>query len=92
MPKPGHLTCPFKQRGQGSKLRTIIRVATFLAIEHQPSLSKHAKMLRYGWLRDASPGCQCADRILAFSAELLKDSAPCGITECLEENVTARTH
>ena len=45
LPKPGHLACPLDQRGQGAELRAIVRLATFVAVAHQPGLLQHAKML-----------------------------------------------
>ena len=38
LPEPGHLACPVDQRGQGEGLRAIVRVATFVAVAHQPGL------------------------------------------------------
>jgi hypothetical protein len=45
LPKPGHLACPINQRGQGAELRAIVRLATLMAVAHQPGLLKNAEML-----------------------------------------------
>jgi hypothetical protein len=38
LPEASHLACPVDQRGQGAKLRAIVRPATFVAVAHQPGL------------------------------------------------------
>src|SRR5262249_24463441 len=45
LPEPGHSACPVDQRGQGAKLRAIVRLATFVAVTHQPGLLQDPKML-----------------------------------------------
>jgi len=44
-PKPGHLASPVDQRGQGTELRTVVRLATFMAVAHETSLLQNTKML-----------------------------------------------
>jgi hypothetical protein len=39
LPEPGHLACPVDQRGQGAKLRAIMRQAAFVTVAHQPGSS-----------------------------------------------------
>jgi hypothetical protein len=45
LPKTGHVARPIDQRGQGAELRTIVPLATFVAVEHQPGPLQNAKML-----------------------------------------------
>ena len=45
LPEPDHLACPVDQRGQGAELRAIVRLATFVAVAHQPGLLQDPKML-----------------------------------------------
>src|SRR6266853_361086 len=65
LPEAGHLPCPVDQRSQGAELRAIVRVATFVAVAHQPGLLQDPKMLRDGRLRDPGPGRQAPDRLLS---------------------------
>jgi hypothetical protein len=39
------LACPVDQRCQGAELRAIVRLATFVAVAHQPGLLQDPKML-----------------------------------------------
>jgi hypothetical protein len=45
LPEAGHLARPIDQRGQGAELRAIMRLATFVAIAHQPGLFQNPEML-----------------------------------------------
>ena len=45
LPEAGHLACPVDQRGQGAELRAIMRLATLMAVAHQPGLPQDPKML-----------------------------------------------
>ena len=47
LPEAGHLACPVDQRGQGAELRAIVRLATFVAVAHQPGLLQDPEMLAY---------------------------------------------
>jgi hypothetical protein len=45
LPKTGHVARPIDQRRQGAELRTIVRLATFVAVAHQPGLLEDPQML-----------------------------------------------
>ena len=45
LPEAGHLACPVDQRGQGTELRAIVRLATLVAVAHQPGLLQDHEML-----------------------------------------------
>jgi hypothetical protein len=45
LPEPGHLARPVDQRGKRAELRAIVRLATFVAVAHQPGLLQDPKML-----------------------------------------------
>src|ERR1700722_7898607 len=45
LPEAGHLARPVDQRGQGTELRAIVRLAAFVAVAHQPGLPQDPEML-----------------------------------------------
>src|ERR1700722_19735812 len=67
LPEAGHLACPVDQRSQGAELRPVVRLATFMAVAHQPGLLQHPEMLRDGRLRDPGPSRQRPDSLLAVT-------------------------
>ena len=92
LPEAGHLARPVDQRGQGAELRAIVRLATFVAVAHQPGLPQDRKMLRHGRLRDPGPSRQGPDRLLSFAAQSLEDSPPSRIGERSEEHIVSVPH
>jgi hypothetical protein len=45
LPVAGHLAGPVDQRGKRTELRAIVRLATFVAVAHQPGLLQDPEML-----------------------------------------------
>jgi hypothetical protein len=45
LPEPGHLACPVDQGGKRAALRAVVRLATFVAVAHQPGLLEDPEML-----------------------------------------------
>jgi hypothetical protein len=45
LPEASHLAGPVDQRGQRAELRAIMRLATFVAVAHQPGVLQDPKML-----------------------------------------------
>jgi len=92
LPEAGHLACPVDQWGQGVELRAIVRLATFVAVEHQPGLLQDAKMFGDGRLRDPGPSRQSPDRLLPFTAQPLEEGSPGRIGERFEEHFVSVRH
>ena len=87
LPEPGHVACPVDQRGQGAELRAIVRLATFVAVAHQPGLLQDREMLGDRWLRDPGASLQGPDCLFSFATEVFEQSPPRRIGQYPEENV-----
>jgi hypothetical protein len=92
LPKSGHLACPVDERGQGAALRTVVRLATFVAVAHETGLLEDPEMLRDGRLRDPGPGRQSPDRLLSIAAQSFEESPPRRIGERSEEHIVSVRH
>jgi hypothetical protein len=77
---------------QGTELRAIVRLATFVAIAHQPRLLQNPEMLRDGRLRDPGPRRQGPDRLLTFAAQPLEDGPSRRIGERSEKDSVGLRH
>ena len=66
-----------------------MRLATFVAVAHQPGLLQDPKMLRDGRLRDPGPSRQSSDRLLSFAAQSLEERPPGRIGERSEELIVS---
>jgi len=87
LPEAGHLAGPVDQRGQGAELRAIVRLATFVAVAHQPGLLQNPEMLRDGRLRDPGLSRQGSDRLLSVAAQPLEDRPSRRIGERSEKDI-----
>src|SRR5262245_12549622 len=92
LPEAGHLVCPVDQRGQGAELRAIMRLATFVTVAHQSSLSQDCEMFCDGRLRDSGSSRQGSDRLFAFAAQSLEQCAPGRIGERSEQHIVSVRH
>ena len=92
LPEPGHLACPVYQRGQRAELGAIVRLATFVAVAHQPGLLEDPKMLRDDRLRDPGPSRQSPDRLLYLSSQSLEESPTGRICQRPEEHILSIRH
>jgi hypothetical protein len=81
LPEAGHLAGPVDQWGECAALRAIVRLATFVAVAHKPSLLENAKMLGDGRLRDSGLRRQCGNGLLSSAAQSLEDGPPGRISE-----------
>jgi hypothetical protein len=89
LPDAGHLARPVDQRSQGAKLCAVVRLATYVAVAHQPGLLQNPQMLRDGGLRDPGPGRQSSDGLLAFAAQSLEQRPPGWIGEGSKEFIVS---
>jgi len=85
-PEAGHLACPVDQRGQGAELRAIVRLATFVAVAHQPGEFENAQMLGYGGLRDARLIGQRPYGLLPVTTQPFENCPASWVGEGLEED------
>jgi hypothetical protein len=92
LPEPGHLAGPVDQRGQGAELRAVVRLATFVAVVHQPGLLQDSEMLLDGRLRDPGLSRQGPDRLLSFAAQSLEDGPSRRIGERPEDHIVSVRH
>jgi hypothetical protein len=69
-----------------------VRLATFVAVAHQPGLLQDPKMLGDGRLRDPGPRRQSPDRLLSFAAQPFEESPPSRIGERSEEHIVNVRH
>ena len=69
-----------------------MRLASFMAVAHQPGLLQDAKMLGHRRLRDPGLSRQSPDRLLAVAAQPLEDGPPGRIGEGSEKHVVSIGH
>jgi len=77
---------------EGAELRAVMRLTTFVAVQHQPGLFEDAQMLGNGRLRDARPRRQRPDRLFAVAAQPLEDGPPGRVGKRFEEHVLGVGH
>jgi hypothetical protein len=87
LPEPGHLACPVDQRGQGAKLRAIMRQAAFVTVAHQPGLLQDPEMLRDGRLRDPGSSGQSPDGLFSIAAQSFEKGPTSGIGQRPEKRI-----
>jgi len=92
LPEAGHLACPVDQQGQGAELRAIVRLATFVAVAHQPGLPQDPRCFETAGCETPAPSRQGPDRLLSFAAQSLEDSPPSRIGERSEEHIVSIRH
>ena len=92
LPEAGHLACPVDERRQGAELRAIMRLATFMAVAHQPGEFENAQMLGYGGLRDTRLIGQRSYGLLPVPTQPFENRTARRVGEGPEEDVGGGEH
>jgi hypothetical protein len=87
LPKACHLVCPFDQRSEGTELRTVMGLATVVAVAHQASLLEDGQMLRHAWLGNSGTSRQDCDSLITLAAQPLENGAPRWVGKRLKKHV-----
>jgi len=69
-----------------------VRLATFVALAHQPGLLQDANVLRDGRLRDASPCRQGSDGLFSFTAQSFENRPTRRVGERSEQDIVSVCH
>jgi hypothetical protein len=69
-----------------------MRLATFMAVAHEPCLPENAEMLRDSRLRNPGPRRQRGNRLLSLAAQPFEDRPPSWVGERSEQQIVGVRH